>query len=318
VTYDPEERIIAELESGRDVSLEQSLLAVSGLTAEKEIADYRIKLDTIHEEYLKSLASRFPIGAPPRREYTVLLRAQALFDYLWNAKPRRCDGDVLLTDVIDGQLNPDPGRPVGSCVGLTSLYTVLGLREDLPLTVLTNGSHVLNRVTSDGRTCNIENTDPLGFDWDLPDASFFAEYPAVMIVAHVLNGRGLAREKANDLAAAEKDYTKAIRLNAAYATAYNNRGTIRFLRQDYGLALADYERAIELDRRMVEAHFNRGLVRIHTGSCREAADDFDRVLRIDPGYEDAQTCRAFALRKAEDPARLAQEQMRPLRAEHED
>jgi len=317
VTHDPEERIIEEIKSGDDVSLERSLLVISGLTAEQEIGDYRRKLDTIHNGYLESLASRFPIGAPPRREHTVVFRARALFEYLWNAKPRRCDGNVLLKDVIDAQLSADPGQPVGSCVGLTSLYTVLGLREGLRLTVLTNGSHVLNRLTSDERTCNIENTDPLGFDWDLPDTSF-VEYPAVMILAHVLNGRGLAREKANDPAAAEKDYTKAIHLNPAYATAYNNRGTIRFLRQDYVLALADYERAIDLDPRMVEAHFNRGLVRLHMGSYGEAADDFDRVLIRDPEYKDAHICRGFALAKAEDLARVAPEHCRPLRPEHED
>jgi len=317
VTHDPEERIIEEIRSGDDISLERSLLVISGLTVEQEIGDYRKKLDTIHEAYLTSFASRFPIGAPPRREYTALLRAQALFEYLWNAKPRRCDGNVLLTDVIDGHLSPDPGRYVGSCVGLTSLYTVLGLREGLRLTVLTNGSHVLNRLTSDEQTLNIENTDPLGFACDLPDSSFI-EYPAVMIVAHVLNGRGRAREKANDLAAAERDYTKAILVNPAYAAPHNNRGTVRFLRQDYALALADYERAMELDRRMIEALFNRGLARIHMGSYREAADDFDRVLRIDPGYKDARTCRAFALAKAGDPARVPQEQLRPLRPEHED
>ena len=317
MTHDPEERIIEEIKSGDDVSLERSLLVLSGLTAEQEIGDYRRKLDTIHEGYLESLASRFPIGAPPRREHTVVFRARALFEYLWNAKPRRCDGNVLLKDVIDAQLSADPGQPVGSCVGLTSLYTVLGLREGLRLTVLTNGSHVLNRLTSDERTCNIENTDPLGFDGDLPDTSF-VEYPTVMIVAHVLNGRGLAREKANDLAAAERDYTKAILVNPAYAAPHNNRGTVRFLRQDYALALADYERAMELDRRMIEALFNRGLARIHMGTYREAADDFDRALKIDPGYKDAQTCRAFALAKAGDPARVPQEQLRPLRPEHED
>jgi tetratricopeptide (TPR) repeat protein len=317
VTDDPEERIIEEIKSGDDVSLERSLLVISGLTAEQEISGYGRKLDTIHDGYLKSLASRFPIGVPPRPEHTVVFRAQILFEYLWNAKPRRCDGNVLLTDVIDAQLSADPREPVGSCVGLTSLYTVLGLREGLRLTVLTNGSHVLNRLTSYERTWNIENTDPLGFACDLPDGSL-VEYPAVMIVAHVLNGRGLAREKANDLTAAERDYTKAIYLNPAYATAYNNRGTIRFLRQDYGLALADYERAIELDPGFVEAHFNCGLVKVHMGRHSEAIEDFDRVLSLDEDYKDAQTCRAFALGKAEDPARPAQERLRPLRPEHED
>ena len=317
MTHDPEERLIEEIRAGEDVSLERSLLVISGLTAEQEISGYRRKLDTIHEEYLKNVASRYPISAPPRREYTVFLRARALFEYLWNAKPRRCDGNVLLTDVIDAHLSADPRQHVGSCVGLTSLYTVLGLREGLRLTVLTNGSHVLNRLTSDERTCNVENTDPLGFDCAIPDTSF-VEYPAVMIVAHVLNGRGLAREKAKNFAAAEKDYSKAIHLNPAYATAHNNRGTIRFLRQDYALALADYDRAIELDPPLFEAYFNRGLVQIHLGHYGGAAEDFDRVLANHPEYKDALICRAFALRKAEDSARVAPEHCRPVRPEHDD
>ena len=315
--HDPEERLIEEIKAGRGVSLEWSLLVLSGLSVERDLGEYRRRLDTIHEGYLRSLASRFPIGVAPRREHTAYLRAQALFDYLWNAKPRRCDGNVLLTEVIDGHLSPDPGRYVGSCVGLTSLYTVLGLREDLRLTVLTNGSHVLNRLTIDERTCNIENTDPLGFACDLPDSSF-TEYPAVMILAHVLNSRGLAREKANEFAAAEKDYTKAIHLNPAYAAAHNNRGIVRFLRQDHASALADYERAIELDPGSIEARFNSGLVKIHMGRHSEAIEDFNRVLAIDGEYKDAQICRAFALGKAEDSARLAPQRLRPLRPEHED
>jgi len=153
-------------------------------------------------------------------------------------------------------------------------------------------------------------------DWDLPDTSF-VEYPAVMILAHVLNGRGLAREKADDLTAAEKDYTKAIHLNPAYATAHNNRGTIRFLRQDYALALADYERAIAHDPAWSKPTSTRAGAPSH-GSYGEAADDFDRVLRIDREYQDARICRGFALGKAEDLARLAPEHCRPLRPEHED
>ena len=317
MTYDPEERIIEEIRLGGSVSLERSLLVIAGVTAEQEISGYGRKLDTIHEGYLRSFASRFPIGAPPRREHTVFLRARALFEYLWNAKPRRCDGNVLLTDVIDGHLSPDPHRPVGSCVGLTSLYTVVGLREGLRLTLLTNGSHVLNRLTSDDRTCNIENTDPLGFACDLPDTSF-VEHPAVMILAHVLNGRGLLREKANDFAAAERDYTKAIQLNPAYGTAYNNRGTIRFLRHDYGSALTDYGRALELSPGLLEAHFNCGLVKLHMGRHLEALEDFNHVLTIDRAHRDARICRDFASAIAEGAAPVAQKHLQPLRPGRED
>lgn len=314
---DREEGLIEEISSGKDVSLERGLLVISGLIAEQDLNDYRRKLDTIHDGYLTNLAVRYPIGSPPPRQHTVVLRARLLFEYLWNAKPRRCGSNVLLTDVIDAQLSADPDQRVGSCVGLTSLYTALGLREGLRLGILTNGSHVLNILHAGDRICKIENTDPLGFDCDLSDSSL-VEYPAIMILAHVLNGRGLAREKGRDLVGAEGDYTKAICLNPAYATAYNNRGTIRFLRKDYGAALPDYERAIELDPRMVEAHFNRGLVRIHMHNYREAAKDFDRVLAIDGASEEAHICRAFAWERVAGPARPAAKHWRPLRPKHGD
>jgi tetratricopeptide (TPR) repeat protein len=314
---DPEERLIEEISSGRDVSLERSLLFISGLTAEDAVSEYRGRLDKIHDRFLEKLASRYPTGPPPAREYTVVTRARLLFEHLWNEKPRRCDGNVLLTDVIDAQTSADPGQPVGSCVGLTSLYTVLGVREGLHLGILSSGSHVLNRLNAGEGVYNIENTDPLGFDCSLIDESF-VEYPAIMIVAHVLNGRGRERERANELAGAAKDYTKAICLNPAYAVGYNNRGAIRLLRKDYAAALADYDRAIEINPRMVEAHFNHGLARIHSGSYREAAEDFERVLAIDPECEEAHICLAFARGRGKGPARLAGEELRPLRPEHED
>lgn len=314
---DPEERLIEEIRSGKDVSLERALLIVSGLTAESAMSESRRKLDRIHNRFLEKLASRYPTGPPPAREYTVVTRARLLFEHLWNEKPGRCDGNVLLTEVIDGQLSADPGRPVGSCVGLTSLYTVLGLREGLNLAILTNGSHILNRLNAGEGVFNIENTDPLGFGCSLVEASFM-EYPAIIIVAHVLNGRGRDRERANDLAGAEEDYAKAIRLNPAYATGYNNRGTVRFLRKDYAAALADYDRAIEINPRLVEAHFNHGLARIHMESYREAAEDFERVLAIDPGCEEAHICRAFARGRGEGPARVPGEKWRPVRPKHED
>jgi tetratricopeptide (TPR) repeat protein len=314
---DPDERLIEEIRSGKDVSLERALLIISGLTAESAMSEYKRKLEKIHERFLEKLASRYPTGPPPAREYTVVTTARLLFEHLWNEKPGRCDGDVLLTDVIDGQLSADPGRPVGSCVGLTSLYTVLGLREGLKLSILTNGSHVLNRLNAGEGVYNIENTDPLGFGCRPVDESFI-EYPAVMIVAHVLNGRGRERERAKDLPGAEKDYGKAIRLNPSYATGYNNRGTVRFLRKDFAAALADYDRAIEINPRMVEARFNHGLALIHMGSYGEAAEDFERVLALDPEYEEAHICLFFARGRGEGPARTAGEELRPARPEHED
>jgi tetratricopeptide (TPR) repeat protein len=314
---DPEERLLEEIRSETEVSLERSLLVISGLTTESAISEYGRRLDKIHDRFLEKFTSRYPTGPPPARNCTVVTRARLLFEYLWNEKPGRCDGNVLLTDVIDAHLSPDPGRPVGSCVGLTSLYTVLGQREGLHLAILTNGSHVLNRLDAGDGVLDIENTDPLGFACRLNDQSFVA-HPAIMILAHVLNGRGRERERSGDLAGAENDYTKAIRLNPSYATGYNNRGTIRFQRQDYAAALSDYERAAAINPRLVEAHFNRGLVGIYEGKYPQAVEDFERVLALDPNCEDAHTCLAFARKRLRGPAYPAPADWRPVRPEHED
>ena len=56
-------------------------------------------------------------------------------------------------------------------------------------------------------------------------------------------------------------YTRAIKLDPKYATAYNNRGLVRHKTGDYLGAIEDFTKAIELDPGFSEPHFNRGLSR---------------------------------------------------------
>ena len=226
-----EEKLIQDVKDGRDVFLERGLLIISGLKAEGEIEAYTQKLDQIYNGFIEKLTSKSPVSLSTLRDYMAASLAKSLFEYLWNTKPKRCNGNFLLTDVIDAQLNPDINQKVGSCVGLTSLYTVLGLRESLELTILVSDSHILNRLRVDDTLYNIDNTDPLDFDCNL-DEKDFLEYPSLMLLAHVLNSRGMAQERLENFEQAKADYNKAIAINPEYANAYNNRGNIKLKQAD--------------------------------------------------------------------------------------
>jgi tetratricopeptide (TPR) repeat protein len=289
---DLEKKLIQDIKAGNSVSLERGLLIVSGLKTEGEIKTYTQKLDQIYHGFIEKLTSKSPVSLATLREYMVASMAHSLFEYLWNTKPKRCDGNFLLTDVIDAQLDPDVNRKVGSCVGLTDRFTVLGLRENLNLTILVSDSHMVNRLRVDDSLYNIDNTDPLGFDYSL-DAKDFLEYQSLMLLANVLNSRGMAQERLENFEQAKADYNKAIEINPEYANAYNNRGNIKANQADYNGAIKDYNRAIELNSQFVEAYCNRGMARENLGDRYEAMEDFDRAIELNSGYIDAYFRRAI-------------------------
>jgi Tfp pilus assembly protein PilF len=291
---DLEEKLIQDIKVGNTVSLERGLLIISGLKTEGEIDTYTQKLDQIYNGYCERLTAKSPLSPESTRKYMTRSMAKWLFEYLWNTKPKRCNSNFFLTDVIDAQLNPDIHQKVGSCVGLTSLFTVLGLREGLDLTILVSDSHIVSRLRIDSAIfCNIDNTDPLGFDCQIKEEEFL-EYPPVKLIANVLNSRGMAVERAENLAEAKEDYEKAIEINPDYANAYNNRGNIKLKLGDYVGAIEDYNRAIGLNELFVEAHCNRGIARENLGDLPGAIQDFSRAIELDSEYGDAYLHRGSA------------------------
>jgi tetratricopeptide (TPR) repeat protein len=162
----------------------------------------------------------------------------------------------------------------------------LGLREELSLTILVSDSHIVNRLRTDDTVCNIDNTDPLGFDLEI-EMDSFSEYPAVYLLANVLNSRGLKKEGVEDWQGALSDYSKALEINSEYANAHNNRGNIKLRRADYTGSVIDYDRAIGLNSRFVEAYTNRGIARQYLGDDHGAAEDFDSAIELEATYVDA-------------------------------
>lgn len=278
---DLEEKLIEDIKAGKDISLERGLLIVSGLKTEEEIRKYTQKLNHVHNGFIEKLKSKNPISISTLRKYMPISRAKLLFEYLWNTKPMRCNGNFLLTDVIDAQLNPDINHKVGTCIGLTSLYTVLGLIEGLNLTILVNNNHILNRLKVDEIIYNIENTDPFGFNYDLGD-KFFVEQPLINLLAIVLNSRGMVQEILENLDGAIKDYDKAIKLNPEFVEAYCNRGIAKVAVGVYAGAIKDFDKAIEINPKYVDAYDSRGIAKERLSDLEGAMKDHDAAIKLYP------------------------------------
>jgi tetratricopeptide (TPR) repeat protein len=301
-----EKKLIRDINAGNSVSLERGLLIISGLQREREIETYSRKLDRIYYGFIERLKAKSPLSLSSTRKHMTRTMARWLFEHLWNTKPRRCNSNFLLTHVIDAQLSPEVNQKVGSCVGLTSLYTVLGLREGLNLSILVSGTHILNRLHIDSTDfCNIDNTDPLGFDCSIKEEEFL-EYSPIKLLANVLNSRGMAWERVDHLQKARRDFEKAIGVNPDYASAHNNLGNIKAKQRKYAEAMVDYNRAIDLNDRFVEAHFNRGIAREHLGDLAGAIEDFSRAIELDSECGDAYFRRGSARERLGDyPGALA-------------
>jgi len=231
---------------GGECSIERALLIASGLQSERAVAGYQRKLDQIQHDFGQERASR---GIPLGDDYLV---AEALFEYLYYKKPRRFkDNARFLPEVVDNQLSPHKFKTIGNCVGLTSLYSVLGVRHGLDLAILRDFGHLLSLLNWNGRKIVIENTDRDGFDLDQKDESDFVIYQyeqssLISLVSSTFNSRGRSKDSKKDYAGAIDDYSVALELDPHDAQVYINRAIARESMRDIPGVCSDYFRAEEL------------------------------------------------------------------------
>lgn len=286
---DDELTILKDIGAGMAVvSIEELLLVLSGIKTDDEVRSYQKKIDQIFDRFLaKCKGKNLPYRSKPPL-YLHQEAANLLFEYLWTSKPKRFGKKFLLTQVIDAQLNSDCHHSVGTCVGLTSLYSVLGLRAGLSLTLLVDSDHLLSRLRVGERTIDIDHTDPQGFD--CKNCQNFLELPLLMLAASVLNSRGLENEKKGKFIAAKADYEKSILVNPKYANAFNNRGNMKVREGDIEGAIEDYSEAIRLNPDFCEAYCNRGMAKQRVGRYQEARVDYNAAMQLNSDYSDARKC----------------------------
>ena len=173
-----------------------------------------------------------------------------MFDYLWDKKHNRseCYSNFLLADVIDAQLSEDVEINVGSCLGLTSLYSVLGLRYELNISLMyRDGSnlydavigHVKNRLRVDNSVIDIENTYSLGFGFF--DESIIEEKNIESLLSMVYSNISAKKLKLNDFEDAIKYSNYSIKLDSNQFDAYFIRGKANHVSGNDLDALSDFD-----------------------------------------------------------------------------
>ncbi len=280
-----ERRLIGDILKGNEVDPETALLIASGVESREIVDQYRRKIGEILERFHLKLESKGAVSSFINKDYMIFSRAELLFQYLWESKPRRHGHGFSLAQAVDAQLGSDVKSPVGSCVGLTALYSVLCLREGVGISVLSNGDHVLSRLRHGALSVDVENTDPSGFDASTDNS--FEEFPCMTLVPIVFNSRGIREKEAGNIQSALALLNGAIALFPGYANAYNNRGNIFFELGEYEMAREDYGKALEIRPDFTEACYNLGLVHEKLGDTLKSLYYFEKTLEISPDCEDA-------------------------------
>ena len=132
------------------------------------------------------------------------------------------------------------------------------------------------------------------------DARYFAADAALLIAGlepHLATSQQVASDKARakkyfesgdehdnkgDYDRAIADYSKAIRLDPGYTSAYVLRGFAYATKGDYDRAIADFDQVIWLNPKNADAYVNRASAYHDKGDFDRAIADYDRALAIDP------------------------------------
>lgn len=94
----------------------------------------------------------------------------------------------------------------------------------------------------------------------------------------------LNRKKESDRAIA--DCSRAIALNANYASAFFNRGNAYEAKGQYDRAIEDFDQAIRLNPNYAKAFYNRGVLWTRKNDLQRALTDFKKFSELAPSDPD--------------------------------
>jgi tetratricopeptide (TPR) repeat protein len=121
-----------------------------------------------------------------------------------------------------------------------------------------------------------------------------AEAPENLAMAHY--NRGYGYHNSGELPRAMADYSRALELDPAHASAWHNRGIGHAEQGDLSAALADFGRAVALDPGKWETREARGMVLAALGDHAAARADFSEAIRLTPYTAGPYAARLFTRR----------------------
>lgn len=233
-------------------------------------------------EKLDHLWNGFRVYIETKRKRTDLLLLGYLKEYLWKGGPGRGAYDIFKFDeVIDNQLsyfsNPGQKIPVGNCVGLTTLFNYLAVREGLLMKAILFNDHIMSKHENS----RIENTD---FEKEYQAAGpYYIETSAIGVVAGILSWRATTdyiNKARYRLAIAV--LKKAIALTPRQAILYCNVGYCYYMKGRKRKAALYYKKAIELDPSFARGYGELGNIYFDLKNYHEASRFYQQAIELQP------------------------------------
>jgi tetratricopeptide (TPR) repeat protein len=85
-----------------------------------------------------------------------------------------------------------------------------------------------------------------------------------------------------ELAAAEKYYRLAVRVNREYSEAINNLGTVYYARKGYRRAIGEYKKALRINPKSASIWSNLGMGYFARKEYKRAEESWQQALALDP------------------------------------
>lgn len=137
------------------------------------------------------------------------------------------------------------------------------------------------------------------FDLSIADQTKAIGLDAKYASAYFSRGYGYMVQKNYPPAIA--DFTKSMELNPTEAEAYYDRGTIYYRQKEYRLAIKDLDKYVSMpgiaNSNLADGYINRGLSYYYLGNTSTAIADFTKAIELDPSMKNAYSDRAMAYRK---------------------
>lgn len=262
-----------------NVSLERTLLVLSGLNDERDLQEYVSKLDLLQKQFISWFWENADKYVSTGIESKLIKRANALFDFLQEGKSKRFTTDYYrLTDVIDAQLSEDD-KEVGCCLGLTSLYTVLCQKNEIDILIGKKINHVFNLIKKNCFEVCIENISKEGFDDFVEDYRICSD--EILVYSFYIS-RGNAKKSKGDFDGAFKEFQDALNFYPTDVTAHVCLGILSFDLENFDEAIHYFDEAIEVDPKAAVAYLCRGNIKSFLGNYHGAIEDFDEVIQVSP------------------------------------
>lgn len=248
---------------------------------------------------------------------TDVKKAQAVFDWLWESKPKRDDSASRLTDALDNQLSNR--EQVGDCMGLTLLYNSICQRLGISMKAVWTVRHIYSAMDTEKGIIPVENTMRYGFGnglgvgivignqqliqrfllrqaFDYKEAKDHKQAFSLTEIALRINPEtavgssltDLAKEL-GDLGIAIKSYRQILREHPdSYEVMENLAQALeqRHKKGDSSIAIGLYRGAIKLreqkDNSSAFDFYRLGYLYIKVKKYKEASDSLRRAVELEP------------------------------------